>query len=153
MPKASPFYLLHKPDEFETLARDYAQPPEPDMGFHPYDNERLMWPIEAKVLRTDGAVGEYVNEVTGNFLTCRYAPFSGEGGMLGYLVVGSPNTAFDNIAKGLQCNLLPHPDFQKRNHRTSRHTRTAPRGKKYPRSFVCHHMILAVGRVLAGSAK
>ena len=66
-----------------------------------------MWPLEAQVLKTDGAVSEYIKEINDNFMTCRYAPFSSEGGMLGYLLSGNPDKAFTNIAKKLPCK--PHP--------------------------------------------
>ncbi len=145
MPGDSPFYFQHKPDEMESLASPSAQPPEPDMGFILWANERLMWPIEAKILRTDGSVGEYVAEIRGNYLRCRYAPFSSEGGMLGYLLSGSPDTAFENIGRGLRCKLKRHTGFRGRNQRLSGHCRSVPRGKKYPRNFKCHHMLLEVG--------
>lgn len=142
MPGESPFYVQHGAHEFETARKPPAQPPVPDIAFVLRQNERVMFPLEAKTLRSDGAVAAYVTEVRDNFLTCRYAPFSREGGMLGYLVVGDAKTAFSNIAARLRCELEAHPDFRDRAHKTSEHTRTIPAGKKYPRRFRCHHMIL-----------
>ena len=145
VPKECPFYFQHKPDEFETQKPDPAQPPEPDFGFVPWANERLIWAIEAKVLRTDRTVSEYVREVRDNFLTCRYGPFSREGGMLGYLLEGPPSNAFCNIAKKIPCELQDHPEFPQRNHKTSDHTRKVPKGSNYSVAFRCHHMILEIG--------
>jgi hypothetical protein len=93
-------------------------------------------------LRSDGSVAEYVSEITGNYLTCRYAPFSSEAGMLGYLLKGMPETTFNNIAAAIPRDLSDHPDFSGRNHKTSDHDRTVPAGKKYPAKFRCHHLLL-----------
>lgn len=142
MPGEQPFYVQHAPHEFETAKPGRGSPPVPDIGFFMWVNPRAMWPLEAKTLRTDGAVSEYVRELRDNFLTCRYAPFSSEGGMLGYLVAGDPAQAFGNIAAGVPCDLDRHPDFPNRDHRTSDHMRTVPSGRDYPRKFRCHHMLL-----------
>lgn len=147
MPADSPFYVQHGPHEFETAKSPPAQPPLPDVGFVLRANERIMFPLEAKTLRTDTAVDAYVTEIRENFLTCRYAPFSSEGGMLGYLVAGDPAEAFASIASRVLCKLTPHPDFPDRNHQTSAHVRTVPSGKDYPSEFRCHHLLL----VLAGT--
>lgn len=80
--------------------------------------------------------------VTGNYLTCRYAPFSREAAMLGYLLKGMPEIAFKNIALAVARDLSDHPDFSERNHKTSDHDRTVPTGKKYPVKFRCHYLLL-----------
>ena len=139
-----PWYVQHKPCEAETRAPAPAHHPEYDIAFRLNECPRVMWPLEAKVLRTDGRVGEYVREVTGNFLTCRYAPFSKEAAMLGYLLAGSPDAALSAIRGGLRCPLLCHPGFPDRPHRFSDHIRTVPDGKAYPAQFRCHHLILAL---------
>lgn len=145
MPSESPFQVEHEVFEFESLAAPQAEPPRYDIGFTLNENPRLIWPIEAKVLPKEDAIGEYVKEVTGNFMTCRYGPFSSEGGMLGYLLSGSPEITLNNISIGLDCNLSYHPSFLPRNHRTSHHARKVPPGKAYPERFRCHHMIVQVG--------
>lgn len=141
MPRCLPYYVQHAPHEFETARNASAQSPVPDIGFVMRANARIMWALEAKTIRTDKAVGAYVEEIRKNFLKCRYAPFSSEGGMLGYLVAGDPLKAFASVARELPCELEDHPDFPERYHKTSRHQRTVPPGKRYPRGFRCHHMI------------
>ena len=93
---------------------------------------------------TDGAVNEYIKEINENFITCRYAPFSSQGGMLGYLFSGDPKKAFTNIETKAPCTLNDHPDFSTRDHKTSDHQRVVPPGKLYPVNFRCHHLLLKI---------
>jgi hypothetical protein len=137
-----PFHIEQGVYEYETRVSASAQPPLYDLAFVLKANPRIMWPLEAKVLRTDGDVGRYVNEITGNFLTCRYAPFSREGAMLGYLLAGVPANTFEAIEKKVPCTLDDHPVFAVRNLKTSFHTRLVPLGKTYPNTFWCHHLIM-----------
>lgn len=139
-----PFDVQHGSYERETRKKSPAQPPEYDIAFIWRNNPRIMWPLEAKILRTDSTLAEYVNEVKSNFLTCRYAPFSTEAGMIGYLLSGRPQKVFDKIARGLKCKLYDHPEFKEQNHKVSKHQRKVPAKKSYPRSFSCHHIILKV---------
>ncbi len=139
-----PFSIRSEWFEMEMREPAPARPKQYDLAFvwsNP-PNVRIVWPIEAKVLRSDGSVTEYVNEITGNYLTCRYAPFSSEGGMLGYLLKGIPEKAFNNIAEAVQCVLSDHPDFLERHHKTSDHQRAVPKDKTYPAKFRCHHLLL-----------
>jgi hypothetical protein len=96
-----PFYFQHKPDEFQTLKTPSSQPPEPDFAFISRVNERIMLPIEAKVIKTDDRTSEYIDEIKENYLTCNYAPFSKVGAMVGYLLEGKPEKLFKKISKGL----------------------------------------------------
>lgn len=148
------FGVEHGPYERETKKRPPAQPPQYDIAFVLYDDERVMWPLEAKKLATDGDVSDYVNEIKRQFLTCRYAPFSSEGAMLAYLLSGDPNEAFGNIAAKVPCLLAGHPAFTRRPHRVSHHKRKVPTGKMYSGRFTCHHLVMffpafAPQRVLA----
>lgn len=137
----TPFYLQHGPYEEETALPPPAQPPQYDLAFVAYENPRIMWPLEAKILRTERAVAHYVRDVKEEFLTCRYSPFSDEAAMLGYLVDGHVDALFASIQASLGCELTPHPQFSDRYHRTSDHGRSVPLGKAYPHQFRCHHMI------------
>ena len=135
-----PFDVQHGPYEYESWLGSRAQPPQYDIAFKLRCNPRVMWPLEAKVLRTDGSVAEYVKEVRLNFLTCRYSPFSSEAAMLGYLLSGDSDSAFNNIAEKGGWKLATHAHFSERDHRTSDHKREVPQGKPYPAHFRCHHL-------------
>lgn len=137
-----PFDVQHGPSERETMQPPPAQPPQYDMAFILREEERIMWPMEAKVLETSGAVAEYIKDIHEQFLTCRYAPFSGEGAMLGYLLSGTADDAFQNISKKTPCKLEDHPAFSSRLQKLSSHTRNVPSGKTYPLRFCCHHLML-----------
>ena len=137
-----PFYIQHGPYERETKMPAPAQPPQYDLAFVLYVDERIMWPLEAKVLRNAKGVKAYVADVNEQFLSCRYAPFSSGAAMLGYLLSGDPHIAFSSIAARVPCTLKPHDFFKKRPHCVSRHIRTSPPGKSYVRRFTCHHLLL-----------
>jgi len=146
MTSFEPFDIEQGVYEYATRVSVSAQPPLYDLAFVLKSNPRIMWPMEAKVLRSDGDVGRYVNEITDNFLTCRYAPFSGEGAMLGYLLAGDPAIVFENIAFKTPCSLKDHPAFFSHPHKTSDHIRTVPIDKHYPINFRCHHLIMPLTR-------
>ena len=101
-----------------------------------------MWPLEAKVLETPGTLAAYERDVREEFLKCRYAPFSGAGAMLGYLLTGSATETLAAIAVKLNCILEPVAAFGDRPHRVSSHHRIVPSGKDYLEDFRCHHLIL-----------
>lgn len=140
-----PFYVQHNSYEYETAKPPPAQPPEYDIAFIMNQNSRIKVPLEAKVLKTDGTVADYIRDLKNEFLTCRYAPFVDVGVMLGYLLSGNPKTAFQNIGKKSGYSLMPHPNFSNRNHRVSDHTRSVPAGKTYPSGFRCHHLMMPIG--------
>jgi len=140
-----PFYLEHHWFEDETREAAPAAPPAPDLAFILRANPRATLPLEAKVLRTDGRVAEYVRDINANFLECRYAPFSSQGGMLGYLLRGLPSRALDKIATQLGCELVPHAAFPERDHRCSHHRRTGEACSDVPRDFTRHHLIIVLG--------
>ena len=97
-----PFGVQHQPPEQTKRKRGKGRSPQPDIGFMLYDYPRAVWPLEGKILAQDQAVGPYVAEIRNNFITARYATFSSEGAMLGYLLHGEPDRAFAAIATRLQ---------------------------------------------------
>jgi hypothetical protein len=139
-----PFTLQH--ESYEMERRGTYRPRQYDLAFVWFANPRIKYPLEAKVLRSDTSVSEYVNEITSNFLTCQYAPFSSEGAMLGYLLQGNPAKAFKNIAISVPCTLLDHLDFIERDHKISDHQRVVPEDKTYPDKFRCHHLLLQLSK-------
>jgi hypothetical protein len=139
-----PFEVQHEVYQFETSKSAQAQPPQYDIAFILIADEKMILPFEAKVLKSDVDVTEYVKEINNNFMTCRYAPFSSEGGMLGYLFSGDSNKAFTNIEIKVPCILDAHPHFPDRDHKTSNHRRVVPSGESYPVDFRCHHLLFKI---------
>jgi hypothetical protein len=139
------FELQHGPYERESRKAAPAQPPQYDLAFTLRANERIMWPLEAKVLVDPAWISPYVADLEQQYLTFRYAPFSREGAMLGYLLSGDPVEVFTNLTLALGCSLATHSDFARRDHRISDHVRQPPLGKAYPSDFRCHHMIFRLG--------
>ena len=139
-----PFEVQQEVSEFKTSKSAQAQPPQYDIAFILIADEKMILPFEAKVLKSDVDVTEYVKEINNNFMTCRYAPFSSEGGMLGYLFSGDSNKAFTNIEIKVPCILDAHPHFPNRDHKTSDHQRIVPSGKLYPVDFRCHHLLFKI---------
>lgn len=137
-----PFYVQHGPFERETMRAPPAQPPEYDLAFILRADERIMWPLEAKVLESPGSVAAYVRDITDEFLTCRYGPFSDSGAMLGYLLTGTPEDAFRSIADRLGAALEDVTDLAPATNKCSRHKRAVPKGKPYSTDFRCYHLIL-----------
>jgi hypothetical protein len=137
-----PFYVQHGSFERETMAPPPAQPPAYDIAFVLRAEERIMWPLEAKVLETPRQLADYERDIREQYLTCRYAPFSAWGAMLGYLLSGSPDVALSCIENKLGCGLCPTPGLPERPHRVSVHRRAVPPNKSYPADFRCYHLIL-----------
>lgn len=137
-----PFSIQHGSCEYETMATPPAQPPTYDLAFVYRANERFMWPLEAKVLETPGSLAEYERDLREEYLTCRYAPFSDAGAMVGYLLKGKATDALNNIQTKIGCSLNDTPTFVSRPHKTSNHNRKVPTGKTYPSGFCCHHLVM-----------
>jgi hypothetical protein len=139
-----PFFI--QLESYEMELRGTHRPKQYDLAFVWFANPRIKYPLEAKVLRSDRTVTEYVNEITGNYLTCKYSPFSSEAGMLGYLLSGSPKTAFRNIEAAVPCVLSDPPYSSRSEHKVSDHNRIIPTDKKYPAKFRCHHLLLRLAK-------
>src|SRR6266496_1941233 len=91
----------HEIPELENRYSPSAKPPAYDLGFVHAENQRWIWPVEAKVLPTSAALAEYLNDVRGKFVAGIVGPFIGEGGMVGYLLRGSPRDVFDKLVNEL----------------------------------------------------
>lgn len=126
----------HEIPELESRSSPSAKPPAYDLGFTHTENQRWIWPVEAKVLPTSTALAEYLDDVRGKFGAGIAGPFVGEGGMIGYLLHGLPNDVFDKLARELGQLLLPVSEFSARQHRSTQHNRAdAP-------SLRLHHLIM-----------
>jgi len=137
-----PFYIQHGTFERETMAKPPAQPPEYDLAFVWRADERVIWPLEAKILETPGRLADYDRDLREEFLTCRYAPFTASGAMIGYLLSGHAEDALDQIATRIGVTLDRLSPQDARPQRASRHVRPVPHGKAYPAAFTCFHLIL-----------
>lgn len=138
----APFLCRHAQRENESRLAAPAQAPEYDIAFVLRDNERIAWPVEAKVLKTDRTISAYVAEVRDQFLTCRYAPFSRSGAMVGYLFAGDPIIFLQNVAAALDVEMKLYEPASDRPHRYTNHEREVPAGRPYPTSFECHHLVM-----------
>lgn len=136
-----PFEVQHGRHEREQRQPAPAQPPQYDIAFYLRQQPRVMLPLEAKVLHSDKSTASYVQDVKQEFLTCRYAPFSSEAGMLAYLVKGVPATLFAKISEVIPCSLHQYEGSKGRLHKFSDHQRIVELGKNYPVAFRCHHLI------------
>jgi hypothetical protein len=142
----SPIDIQHGSFERESRADPPAQPPQYDIAFKLRSDPRLMWPLEAKVLKSDRNTNDnlkdYIETLQERYLTGYYAPFSNGGAMIGYLKSGDAEVIITNISKRLNCTLLQYEQFSSRCHKTSDHQRNVPIDKDYPIEFRCHHLIL-----------
>lgn len=144
VPGEAPYYIQHGPYERETMLAPPAQPPAYDLAFVMRADPRVMWPAEAKVLSSTKALATYLADVREQYLTCRYAPFSASGAMLGYLLEGDAQEALQNIAQRLATSFMETAAIDpNRPHRSTVHAREVPKGKGYPTPFRCHHMVLS----------
>lgn len=139
-----PYYIQHGPYEYATRQPAPAQPPQYDMAFVLHQNRRVMWPLEAKILRSDNTVARYVKAVKCEFLTGRYAPYTSSAAMLGYLLQGSPARAFGKIGVALACAMRTHGSFNTRNHRISDHSRNLTQPGFASGPFRCHHLMMTL---------
>jgi len=147
-----PFCVIHQPPEQTKRKRGRGKSPQPDIGFALYEHSRTIWPMEGKVLRHDEDIGPYLKEINTNFLTGRYATFSSEGAMIGYLLQGNSDHTFELIGIRLKQSLERHPHFKDRPHRVSSHQRSEIPHPNLSRTFACHHLLLEVVEVGAIAA-
>jgi hypothetical protein len=139
-----PFCAMHQPPEQTKRKRGRGRSPQPDIGFTLYDYPRSVWPLEGKILASDEVVGPYVTEIQNNFITSRYATFSSEGAMLGYLLHGDPERTFAAIAISLAQTLIPHRRFPDRTQRMTHHQRDEVPHRNSPDEFTCHHLLFRI---------
>ena len=141
-----PCTVQHGPFERETRSAPPAQPPQYDIAFVWNGDSRVMWPLEAKVLKSDAAseLHDYINTINTRYLLCTYAPFSNAGAMLGYLKSGTPTRVLQAIEAKLGHVLQQEPTLSARNHKVSNHHRTVPAGRSYPAAFRCHHLVMVL---------
>lgn len=128
----------HEYPENQSRPGGCGKPPASDISFVWYENQRVTWPIEAKVVPTTGTLSEYVKD-TAKFTGGVAAPFVGEGAQIAYLLTGTTDEFFSNLNAGISITLQEVPEFSDRPHRVSFHARApAP-------SLRLHHMAMFCG--------
>jgi hypothetical protein len=132
----------HGTYENETRKPAPAQPPQYDIAFVFRNNPRLIWPLEAKYLRISSGVGAYVKGLRENFLSGRYAPFSGEAAMVAYLGEGTAEEVWAAVARKVPCEILASASASMRPQRYSRHNRALPESRPWNSEFLCHHLVM-----------
>lgn len=131
------FVPHHEFPENQTRPGGSGKPPASDISFIWYENQRVSWPIEAKVLKTPGTLAEYVTD-TAKFVNGIAAPLVGEGAQIAYLLTGLPDDLFSNLNARLSSPLQVVPEFPSRPHRTSSHARTtAPDLRLHHMAMLC----------------
>lgn len=73
--------------ELESRPAAPGKPPAYDFAFVFTDNQRVSWPIEAKVVPTPNTLAAYMSDIT-KFVSGVAAPLTGEGGVIAYLLDG-----------------------------------------------------------------
>lgn len=141
----SPFRVVPSFVEFESRKKPPARSPEYDIAFQLITQPRIAWPMEAKVLHTDGAVAEYIHAINDRLLTGIYAPFTASAAMLGYLITGTTDRCFQQLSAKLGIGLLPCSSFVGRPHCISSHERNWPDGDGRETKFTCHHLLMDMG--------
>ncbi|MBN1360417.1 MAG: hypothetical protein JW993_07490 [Sedimentisphaerales bacterium] len=133
----------HEIPEFESRHSAQAKPPAHDLGFVHLENPRVIWPIEAKVVRKPCALSAYLTDVREKFVAGIAAPFVDQGAMIGYLLAGTAREVFASLESELS-QTLKHPSaFAARDHRTSFHGRDkSPFGRALP-DLLLHHLVMA----------
>jgi len=128
----------HEFPENESAPGGSGKPPASDISFIWYENQRVSWPIEAKVLKTPGTLAEYLKD-TEKFKKGTAAPFVGEGAQIAYLLAGTTDDFFCNLQAKLKSSLAQAAAFSNRPHRTSEHSRVKVL------NLTLHHMAMYCG--------
>jgi hypothetical protein len=132
----------HEIPEFESLHSEKAKPPAYDLGFVYCANPRIIWPIEAKVVRKPSVLWRYLMDVQNKLIAGIAAPFVGQAGMIGYLLTGTAPELFIGLERELSQTLAHPPVFIARDHRTSYHVRgKSPFGRDLP-NLLLHHLVM-----------
>jgi len=110
-----------------------------------YNNPNCIWPLEGKIVTRETDCNAYVAEVENNFLTGRYATFSLEGAMLGYLLHGDPQKIARKYQPSSQCaSEFLIPAFRSGPHKVSEHLRSGLPQRRDAERFHCHHLVLVI---------
>ncbi len=112
----------HEFPENESAPGGSGRPPASDISFVWYENQRVSWPIEAKVLKNPATLADYLAD-TAKFENGIAAPLVGEGAQIAYLLTGTTDEFFANLSMKLTAPLQFVLEFSKRPHRASAQAR------------------------------
>lgn len=127
----------HEFPENESAPGGSGKPPASDLSFIWYDNQRVSWPFEAKVVPTPGTLAEYLGD-TRKFTDGIAAPLVGEGAQIAYLLTGRTDDFFQNLRARLPFLLQPPHQFFERAHCISSHVRAnAPHLELHHMAMLC----------------
>lgn len=143
MNNTEPFLVNTQVEETASRKSERGSCPTYDIACTLKRNARLIYPLEAKVVRDARGVGAYLSEIQNNFLTGRYAPFCTEGGMIGYLIGVAAAPTYNSIGVASGFKLEVYQDCPRRPHWTSKHAR--PKSLLLPslsNEFCCHHLLM-----------
>lgn len=130
---------VHEFPELASRPMGSGKPPAYDLAFVWQENQRVVWPIEAKVIKTSSALREYLQDVD-KFCSGKAAPFVEHGGLIAYLLAGSPSDFFMRLETKIGVPLTSPSSRGRRPYRISFHDRQVT-----PR--IClHHLVLPVSR-------
>lgn len=135
----------HEFPENESRPRGSGKPPASDISFVWYENQRVSWPIEAKVLPTPRTLADYLRD-TKKFTDGIAAPLSGAGAQIAYILTGTTDEFFNNLGGRFSLPLQIVPEFATRAHRASSHRRD-----RLP-ELQLHHMAMLLASVGTGSS-
>ena len=93
--------------EMATRSAAPAKPPAYDFAFICLANSRWAWPIEAKVIHSNGGLVEYLKDINEKFFKGVASPLVSEGGMIGYLLVADVTSVWERLQKCLKQRIEP----------------------------------------------
>ena len=111
---------IHEWPELASRPEPPGRSPACDFAFVNVQNQRIAWPIEAKVIQTPRRLAPYRIDIR-KFLSGTAAPFVGEGGMIGYLLTGASDEFFVALETELGQKLGVVVAFADRPHRLRDH--------------------------------
>tara|TARA_R110002096_G_scaffold147671_14_gene307666 strand:+ start:6841 stop:7527 length:687 start_codon:yes stop_codon:yes gene_type:complete len=140
------YIQVHESWDWESRSSAGAIPPSVDIGFVLREpNNRIRFPVEAKLLETPARTAPYTKDLTDKYLAGKGAVFTTKGALVGYLRSGKPSEVFPEIEQALEITLSISGHFDPRPHRLSFHERSKEVLKPgVPTNFECHWMIMGL---------
>ena len=130
--------------ELETTSSPQAMPPSYDFAFGLRGgNRRILFPVEAKVVKEAANVSEMVKDLTEKYHSGKGCPLSAVAALVGYLLTGEEKDVFRSIENKTSLSLSSADGFSEHRHKKSISTRVPPNAH-LEASLECHWMICKV---------